>query len=272
MPSTQGRERQTNSASEPTHCASEAGVIQSHARARSHSRRLVVVVTVLQRRWRQRSSSGDQHQHQSPIHLRPHTKRPQPIAMKSSVFAATLAVAAASFVAADEGGLQIVDLSQNGTSSAGTGQISAAGSLEPFGGMGLGCGINWAKDSSFGGTARCKLYRFCVGELPIIALFLMCRRTAGRHAVVRARRRLHGDERDHDRRPWPRRLLHLELEVRPPCRSVGGNRASGVLTCLRPCLLDHPTACRSTLPTTAPSRSCSRPRATSRARTRSSTA
>ncbi|PVH93813.1 hypothetical protein DM02DRAFT_473221, partial [Periconia macrospinosa] len=36
-------------------------------------------------------------------------------------------------------------------SSAGTANIAAAGTLEPFGGIGLGCGINWEQGVSYGG-------------------------------------------------------------------------------------------------------------------------
>lgn len=73
--------------------------------------------------------------------------------MKTAALAATVAILATSYAAASEegGGVQIVALSKNVTATGGTGQLSAAGTLEPFGGIGLGCGINWEENSSFGG-------------------------------------------------------------------------------------------------------------------------
>ena len=46
------------------------------------------------------------------------------------------------------------DVKQINTTAGNVG-VSAAGKLSPFGNMALGCGINWAQDSSFGGA-------FCV--------------------------------------------------------------------------------------------------------------
>jgi len=130
--------------------------------------------------------------------------------MMTPVLVATLAAAAVSLVTADDAGLKIVDLSQSGDSSTGTGQISAAGSLEPFGGMGLGCGINWAKDSSFGGNLRFN-HVSTHQILTSLAPLSTSRRPAGWHGGIRARRWIYCDGREHDRRVRPRCQLHLQL-------------------------------------------------------------
>lgn len=43
-----------------------------------------------------------------------------------------------------------VSNSTNGTS--GVGSLSAAGTLSGFGGIGVGCGVNWESDVSYGGN------------------------------------------------------------------------------------------------------------------------
>ncbi|KAF4827321.1 hypothetical protein CGCTS75_v008345 [Colletotrichum tropicale] len=47
--------------------------------------------------------------------------------------------------------VDITALTKNVTATSGTGAVSAAGTLSPFGGIGVGCGINWAEGQSFGG-------------------------------------------------------------------------------------------------------------------------
>lgn len=47
--------------------------------------------------------------------------------------------------------VDITALNKNVSATSGTGAVSAAGTLEPFGGVGVGCGINWAEGESYGG-------------------------------------------------------------------------------------------------------------------------
>ena len=49
-------------------------------------------------------------------------------------------------------GVEITSLEKNGTSTAGSGNVAAGGNLAPFGTIGVGCGINWKEDTSYGGT------------------------------------------------------------------------------------------------------------------------
>ncbi|KAK2021758.1 hypothetical protein LX32DRAFT_646129 [Colletotrichum zoysiae] len=51
----------------------------------------------------------------------------------------------------DTPAVDITTLSKNVSATSGTGAVSAAGTLEPFGTIGVGCGINWAEGKSFGG-------------------------------------------------------------------------------------------------------------------------
>ncbi|KAK8091749.1 hypothetical protein PG997_002110 [Apiospora hydei] len=51
----------------------------------------------------------------------------------------------------------------NGTASNGAGSLSASGSLAPFGDIGVGCGINWAEGSSFGGGLQAGSPAFGLG-------------------------------------------------------------------------------------------------------------
>lgn len=53
----------------------------------------------------------------------------------------------------DGGGVSITTLSKTSNSTGGTGQVAAAGTLAPFGGIGVGCGINWNSEQSYGGMA-----------------------------------------------------------------------------------------------------------------------
>ncbi|CAG5184818.1 uncharacterized protein ALTATR162_LOCUS11097 [Alternaria atra] len=48
-------------------------------------------------------------------------------------------------------GVDITNLNSNVTSTSGSGNVAAAGSLTPFGDIGVGCGINWQADVSYGG-------------------------------------------------------------------------------------------------------------------------
>lgn len=50
--------------------------------------------------------------------------------------------------------VDITALTKNVSATTGTGAVSAAGTLQPFGGIGVGCGINWAEGQSFGGEFR----------------------------------------------------------------------------------------------------------------------
>jgi hypothetical protein len=53
----------------------------------------------------------------------------------------------------------ITDLSQSHNSTGGTGSVAAAGDLSSFGNIGVGCGINWQDDVSFGGKSSIHLHR-----------------------------------------------------------------------------------------------------------------
>uniref|UniRef100_K3WBJ9 Secreted protein n=1 Tax=Globisporangium ultimum (strain ATCC 200006 / CBS 805.95 / DAOM BR144) TaxID=431595 RepID=K3WBJ9_GLOUD len=57
-----------------------------------------------------------------------------------AVVAMTAAALVNDVAAADGAGVTIVDQSKNLTATGGTGNLAAAGSLEPFGGIGIGCG------------------------------------------------------------------------------------------------------------------------------------
>ncbi|KAF2131853.1 hypothetical protein P153DRAFT_415141 [Dothidotthia symphoricarpi CBS 119687] len=48
-------------------------------------------------------------------------------------------------------GIAITDFNKNATSTSGIGNVAAAGTLAPFGEVGVGCGINWASNVSYGG-------------------------------------------------------------------------------------------------------------------------
>ncbi|KAK1972603.1 hypothetical protein LY78DRAFT_650598 [Colletotrichum sublineola] len=48
-------------------------------------------------------------------------------------------------------GVDITELNKNVSATSGTGAVSAKGTLEPFGGIGVGCGINWAEGNYGGG-------------------------------------------------------------------------------------------------------------------------
>ncbi|CAN9430222.1 unnamed protein product [Alternaria alternata] len=47
--------------------------------------------------------------------------------------------------------VDITSLDKNVTSTSGVGNVAAAGSLTPFGDIGVGCGINWQAGVSYGG-------------------------------------------------------------------------------------------------------------------------
>ncbi|CAN9417037.1 unnamed protein product [Alternaria sp. RS040] len=47
--------------------------------------------------------------------------------------------------------VDITSLEKNVTSTSGVGNVAAAGSLTPFGDIGVGCGINWQAGVSYGG-------------------------------------------------------------------------------------------------------------------------
>ncbi|EFQ27524.1 hypothetical protein CGRA01v4_04627 [Colletotrichum graminicola] len=48
-------------------------------------------------------------------------------------------------------GVDITALNKNVSATSGTGAVSAAGTLAPFGAIGVGCGVNWAEGQSYGG-------------------------------------------------------------------------------------------------------------------------
>ncbi|KAH7067176.1 hypothetical protein FB567DRAFT_258056 [Paraphoma chrysanthemicola] len=50
-----------------------------------------------------------------------------------------------------ESTVAITSLEKNVTTTSGSGNVAAAGSLAPFGDIGIGCGINWLDNTSYGG-------------------------------------------------------------------------------------------------------------------------
>ncbi|GJC77557.1 hypothetical protein ColLi_00395 [Colletotrichum liriopes] len=50
--------------------------------------------------------------------------------------------------------VDITALNKNVSATSGTGAVSAAGTLKPFGGIGVGCGINWAEGKSYGALSE----------------------------------------------------------------------------------------------------------------------
>ncbi|EME80918.1 uncharacterized protein MYCFIDRAFT_57079 [Pseudocercospora fijiensis CIRAD86] len=61
------------------------------------------------------------------------------------------------------GGVKITTLSKTSNATGGTGQVAAAGTLEPFGGIGVGCGINWNSKDSYGGGLQAGSKDFGLG-------------------------------------------------------------------------------------------------------------
>ncbi|KXH41795.1 hypothetical protein CNYM01_08676 [Colletotrichum nymphaeae SA-01] len=59
--------------------------------------------------------------------------------------------------------VDITALSKNVSATTGSGAVSAAGTLAPFGGIGVGCGINWAEGQSFGGGLQSGSEAFGLG-------------------------------------------------------------------------------------------------------------
>jgi len=50
-----------------------------------------------------------------------------------------------------DNGVHFVQVSNSTNTTSGVGQVSAAGNLSPFGDIGVGCGINWEREVSYGG-------------------------------------------------------------------------------------------------------------------------
>ncbi|KZL78727.1 hypothetical protein CT0861_03749 [Colletotrichum tofieldiae] len=59
--------------------------------------------------------------------------------------------------------VDITALNKNVSATSGTGAVSAAGTLKPFGGIGVGCGINWAEGKSYGGGLQSGSESFGLG-------------------------------------------------------------------------------------------------------------
>jgi len=51
----------------------------------------------------------------------------------------------------ENNGVKITSLDKNVTSTSGTGNVAAAGTIEPFGNIGVGCGVNWQSGLAYGG-------------------------------------------------------------------------------------------------------------------------
>lgn len=78
--------------------------------------------------------------------------------------------------------VDITALTKNVTATSGTGAVSAAGTLSPFGGIGVGCGINWAEGQSFGGKSVVRLGRSDPGSDDGLGKETGGRRTSSRKA------------------------------------------------------------------------------------------
>ncbi|KAI4914754.1 hypothetical protein J4E90_004786 [Alternaria incomplexa] len=61
-------------------------------------------------------------------------------------------------------GVEITSLTKNVTSTSGIGNVAAAGNLSPFGDIGVGCGINWQADVSYGGGLQAGSSDFGLGS------------------------------------------------------------------------------------------------------------
>lgn len=51
-------------------------------------------------------------------------------------------------------GVKVNTLSKTSNATGGTGSVAANGNLDGFGDIGIGCGINWTKNVSYGGTRK----------------------------------------------------------------------------------------------------------------------
>jgi hypothetical protein len=85
--------------------------------------------------------------------------------------AAALPTTAGTLLEARQNPVDIVQLNKNVSGTSGSGDVSAAGNLSPFGKLGVGCGINWTQNASFGGKMKppfshqlrvpdCEVYRW----------------------------------------------------------------------------------------------------------------
>ncbi|EME47670.1 hypothetical protein DOTSEDRAFT_69581 [Dothistroma septosporum NZE10] len=57
----------------------------------------------------------------------------------------------------------IVTLEKNYNSTGGSGSVAAAGALQPFGGIGIGCGIDWDDNVGYGGGLNAGSEAFGLG-------------------------------------------------------------------------------------------------------------
>ncbi|PPJ59691.1 hypothetical protein CBER1_09046 [Cercospora berteroae] len=51
-------------------------------------------------------------------------------------------------------GVKVNTLSKTSNATGGTGSVAANGNLDGFGDIGIGCGINWTKNVSYGASIR----------------------------------------------------------------------------------------------------------------------
>ncbi|KAH8732104.1 hypothetical protein GQ44DRAFT_670953 [Phaeosphaeriaceae sp. PMI808] len=61
-------------------------------------------------------------------------------------------------------GVDVTNLTKNVTSTSGEARAAAAGTLQPFGGIGIGCGINWKEGVSYGGGLQAGSSSFGLGS------------------------------------------------------------------------------------------------------------
>ncbi|CAE7187838.1 hypothetical protein CFE70_006696 [Pyrenophora teres f. teres 0-1] len=60
-------------------------------------------------------------------------------------------------------GVIVTNLGKNVTSTTGTGNVAASGNLASFGKIGVGCGVNWQNDVSYGGGLQAGSSDFGLG-------------------------------------------------------------------------------------------------------------
>lgn len=73
--------------------------------------------------------------------------------LSSVILCCAASVAMAAPPASTSSTVKVNTIGSNGTASNGAGSVSASGALVPFGDIGVGCGINWAEGTSFGGKS-----------------------------------------------------------------------------------------------------------------------
>lgn len=87
-----------------------------------------------------------------------------------AVLALAHSVAASHLQPRQSPSLDIVSLTKDVNATGGKGNVAAAGQLLPFGEVGVGCGISWAEEVSYGGETQNTLASTnLTGSLPQVA-------------------------------------------------------------------------------------------------------